>query len=139
MKVGKKLVLLSVALVILVAGNAAAVITGVSCVECHTMHNSQNSASMTNKVSFSLTDFRQQIKTTEKRDASSSFNAGLMLPFMATLQGSRSWSENLTTNSGGHENVSKRDYRTGGLVLSKPKLILGDFNLTLKSMHRTML
>ncbi len=93
----------------------------------------KNSAAMTNKVGFSWTDFRQQIKTSEKRNASSSFSSGLMLPFMATLQGSRTWSEDLTTNSSGHENVSKRDYKTGGLMLSKPKLILGDFNFTLKS------
>lgn len=90
-------------------------------------------STLTNKLGFSWMDFRQQIKTSEKRTGSTNYNTGLMLPFMATLQGSRTWSEDLTTNSGGHENVSKRDYKTGGLMLSKPKLILGDFNFVLKS------
>ncbi len=88
---------------------------------------------MTNKAGFSWMDFRQQIKTTEKRDVSTSFSSGISLPFMATLQASRNWKEDLTTNSGGHENVSKRDYKTGGLVLSKPKLVIGGVNLSLKS------
>ncbi len=91
------------------------------------------SSTMTNKVGYSWTDFRQQIKTNEKRNASSSYNAGRTLPFMATLKGNYDWSEDNTTNAGGHENVSRRDFRSGGLLLSKPQLKLGGVNLTLKS------
>ncbi len=92
-----------------------------------------HSSTMTNKLGYSWAEFRQQIKTSEKRDVSSSYNTGLMLPFMATLQASRNWKQDLTTNAAGRDNVSKRDYKTGGLMLSKPKLILGGFNFTLKS------
>ena len=46
MKTSKILILLSLALVMLVAGNAAADIAGAACVECHTMHNSQDNAVM---------------------------------------------------------------------------------------------
>lgn len=42
MRTSKCLILLSVAMVMFMAGNAAAVITGAACVDCHTMHNSQD-------------------------------------------------------------------------------------------------
>lgn len=92
-----------------------------------------SSSRMTNKAGFSWMNFRQQIKTTEKREASTSFNAGVLLPFMATVQASRTWKEDLTTNNAGHENVSKRDYKTGSLNLTKPKMVLGGVNFTMKS------
>ncbi len=91
------------------------------------------SALLTNKASFSWMDFRQQIKTTEKREASTSFNTGRLLPFALTLQASRTWKEDITTNTSGRHNVSKRDYKTGGLKLVKPKMNLGPVVLSLRS------
>ncbi len=90
-------------------------------------------ATMTNKVSYSWSEFRQQIKTNEKRSANSSYNTGRTLPFMATLKGSWDWNEDNTINAGGFENVSKRDYKSAGLLFSKPQLRIGGMRLTLKS------
>ncbi len=95
--------------------------------------NMRQGALFTNKLNYSWSDFRQQIKTTEKRGLTANYSSGVLLPFMSTIRGSRDWSENTTTNSGGHENLSKRDYRTGGVALSKPKLSLGILDFTLKS------
>jgi len=97
----------------------------------NTLGMAQNSK-LTTRAGYSWMDFRTQIKTSEKRDAGTTYNSGLALPFMVTLQGNRNWSEDLTTNSGGHENISKRDFKTGSLTLAKPKLVLGGFNLALK-------
>lgn len=88
---------------------------------------------MTNKAGYSWSNFRQQIKTTEKRSAGTTFLTGQVLPFVMSLNASRDWKEDVTTNSGGRDNISKRDYKTGGLSLSKPKLIVGGVNISLKS------
>jgi hypothetical protein len=95
--------------------------------------NMIKAASFSSTLNYSWSDFRQQIKTAEKRGIMGTYSSGSNLPVIASLRGSKDWSEDITTNSGGFENVSKRDYRTGGLTLSKPKLNWGAFDLTLKS------
>ena len=115
------------------AGTRTNVTTNVYYGEFSNIITMAEGANMTNRVNYSWSDFRQQVKTNEKRGANSSYSTGRTLPFLATLKGSWDWNEDNTTNAGGHENVSRRNYKTAGLLLSKPQLNVGAMRLTMKS------
>ncbi len=95
--------------------------------------NMAEGSMMTSKVNYSWSDFRQQIKTNEKRGVSSNYSTGRVLPFVTTFKGSWDWNEDNTTNAGGHENVSQRNFKTAGLLLNKPQLNIKGMRLILKS------
>ncbi|MCP4290724.1 MAG: hypothetical protein GY780_02660 [bacterium] len=87
---------------------------------------------ITNNVGFSWTDYRQQIKTIEKRSANTLYTTGRTFPFVATAKADWAWSLDKTTNAGGFDNISKRDYKTGGLIFNQPKMTFGALKVTMK-------
>lgn len=95
--------------------------------------NMDGGSKFTNTTSYSWDAFRQQDKTIEARGEKFTYNAGELLPFKVSSNGSWDWSEDRTTNSAGYSNVSKRDLKLGSLRLNQPKFDLGRFKAVLNT------
>lgn len=87
----------------------------------------------TNTLSYSWDEFRQQDKTVQSRGEKVLYTAGNLLPIKLSANGSWDWSEDKTVNSAGIANLSKRDFKTGSIRMSKPKFDLGGFKTVLGS------
>ncbi|MFH2054158.1 MAG: hypothetical protein ABIK96_17005 [bacterium] len=89
--------------------------------------------SFNNTSSYSWEEYRKQDKTLEKRTDQFSYNAGRLFPFVTSITGNWDWSEDLTTNTAGFTNLSKRDSKNINLSASKTKFQTGAFTNTLKA------
>jgi hypothetical protein len=69
--------------------------------------------------------YRRQNKNVEKRVANASYRSGELLPFILDLQANTNWSEDITINTGGNENLNKRKSRRAGVMLSKQQIPTG--------------
>ncbi len=89
--------------------------------------------SFSNTSKWSWEDFRKQEKSVEKRSDNFSYNAGHALPFVFSMTGSWDWTNDLTTNTLGFENLFKRETKNGTLSASRTKLRTGILINTIKT------
>ena len=82
----------------------------------------RDQSAFTQKVGYSLEDFRSQEKTVELRDGSASYTTGTQHNFNGTLNLSNSWSRDEVTNTAGRTNVNLRDYKSGIAMLRQDSL-----------------
>ncbi len=82
---------------------------------------------------WSWEDYRKQEKTTEKRSDKFTYGAGQMLPFILNINGSWDWSNDLTTNTAGFTNQSKRETKSGTVSASRSKFRTGALINSLKA------
>ncbi len=81
--------------------------------------------SFSNTSKWSWEDFRKQEKTVEKRSDNFSYNGGKLLPFVFNMTGSWDWTNDLTTNTAGFDNLFKRETKNGTLTASRQKFRTG--------------
>ncbi len=89
--------------------------------------------SFRNAANWSWDDFRKQEKTIEMRSDDFKFNAGKMLPFVFDMNGKWDWTNDLTTNTAGFTNLSRRENKTGTLSASHSKFQTGALTNLLKA------
>ena len=86
-----------------------------------------------NTSQWSWEDYRKQEKTTEKRSDKFTYGAGKMFPFILNMNGNWDWSNDLTTNTAGFTNQSKRENKNGTLSASRTKFRTGALINSLKA------
>ena len=86
---------------------------------------------LTHTLKWSWDDFRQQDKTSEKRNQVLNYNSGILLPTIINLSGSWDWSRDETENKAGLANTAERDFKMLDLNVTKFNLKTGPLNTTL--------
>lgn len=84
-------------------------------------------ATFTNKAKWSFEEFRKQNKKVERRGENFSYNLGQSLPFVMSLSGDWSWSQDRTVNTAGFANLFGQNNKTVRLSATKARVELGDF------------
>ena len=80
---------------------------------------------ISNNVSRSMDDYRQQEKTVEKRDGSLTYRTGADAPYQGNINMIWNWNEDRVTNRSGVVNLTKRDYKQATASLEKEGLTTG--------------
>jgi len=86
-----------------------------------------------NRLNWSYDQYRKQDKTVETRGLGLDYNTGSLLPASVRASGKWNWSEDKTVNTTGSANVAKRDFKSGTVSVSKPRMQAGMFLTTLSA------
>lgn len=86
-----------------------------------------------NTFKWSWEDYRKQEKTTENRSSQFNYGTGKMLPFAFNMNGSWNWSDDLTTNTVGYTNQSRRETKMLTASASPAKIQTGALTNSIKT------
>lgn len=92
--------------------------------------------SFSNTAAWSWDEYRKQDKTLQKRTDNFLYTPARTLPVGLAVTGTWDWSEDMTVNTAGFANLSKRDVKAGALTAEKTGLVLGPLVNSLKTEAR---